>query len=337
MVKDSLSSEGHQAEDNADNVFDFFDSAELLEMTLSFDIREFLKTKNRPKYYDATLTVKVNAGDSISQLVKLKARGEMRRSYCSFPPIMLKIKNNGNKAEKNLEGGTLKLVTPCCQLPKYESYVLKEYLAYRLYNLVTPFSFKTRLVRIKYVDIHRPNKNFTAYGFLIENEDRLAERNHAVIIENKNVTQKHMMPAEMARVALFNYMIGNTDWSVPYQHNVKVLKSLDVLSDKGIPVAYDFDYSGLVNTSYSLPFEELPIKSVTERYYLGFCYSKDEINPVIDEFGELKDKFLQTINDFDYLPESSRNQVASYINSFYRVYRRQNILISDLNRTCKRF
>jgi hypothetical protein len=146
-----------------------------------------------------------------------------------------------------------------------------------------------------------------------------------------------MNPTDMLRLALFNYMIGNTDWAVPGQHNVKLIKSLQVLSDKGIPVAYDFDYSGFVNTVYSVPVEELPIKSVMERYYLGVCAGEDGVNTVIQEFGGLKEQFLTTVSECDYLSNTARKYVDSYINGFYKLYNYKNYLKNDMNRTCKQF
>jgi hypothetical protein len=320
----------------AGNGFDFFASEDMLQMTLTFNVDELLKTKSDPEYMEATLTVKINETDSLSQHIKVKARGIMRRNYCSFPPIMLKFTHKDNESEPIQSNGNLKLVTQCIQSSAFESYIFKEYLAYRLYNLVTPYSFRTRLVRINYVDINKPKVSYTAYGFLIENADKMAERNNAVIIDNPNVTQNQMNSLDMARVAVFNYMIGNTDWSVTMQHNIKILTSLSVLSGKGIPVAYDFDYSGFVNTVYSAPSHDLPIESVTERYYKGICYDDEELNPVIDEFGGLKDKFLNTIHDFEFLSTTDKKQEESYINSFYKRFSYQNILINDLNRTCSR-
>jgi hypothetical protein len=315
--------------------FDFFASEEPLEVTLSFDIREFLKTRNEPKYSDANITVKISGTDSISEKIKLKPRGIMRLSICAFPPIMLKFKNGKNGSESQLGQGTLKLVTHCNKSCAFENYVFKEYLTYKLYNLITPFSFKTRLVKINYRDVAKPENSFTAYGFLIENEDKMAERNQAVIINAKNISQKNMISDHMARVAIFNYMIGNTDWSIPFQHNVKVMVSLKTPSEKGIPVAYDFDYSGLVNTYYAVPAEELPIESVTERHYLGICMEEEELKPIIEEFMDKQEQFLETINDFEYLPKGDKKEVEYYVNSFYKIYKNQNILISDLNRTCK--
>ena len=327
----------YTVEPAANQGFDFFASDELLQMTLSFNIKEFLKTKNKPEYLDANLTVHLSGTDSLSQHIKVKARGYMRRSYCAFPPIMMKFKGSGSDSARIYGKGTLKLVTHCNATANFKGNVLKEYLAYRLYNLVTPYSFKTRLVKITYVDVNKPDKAFEAYGFLIENEDKMAERNHAVLIKAMNATQKDMGPIDMARIAVFNYMIGNTDWSVPYQHNIKIMKSLGNPSEKPIPVAYDFDYSGLVNAVYAVPFEELPIKEVTERYYLGVCNQDEQLNKVIDEFTGLKDKFLGTVRDFEYLSRSDRKYVEYYLNSFYNSYNYKNYLISDLNRTCKRF
>jgi hypothetical protein len=235
-------------------------------------------------------------------------------------------------------GKTLKLVTHCNPTSKFQDYVLKEYLAYKLYNnLVTDYSFKTRLVKIHYIDINRAKNSYTAYGILIENEVMLAQRNNAVIVKSDKCTPKDMNTADMNRLALFNYMIGNTDWSVQMQHNIKILISYNTSNGKGIPVAYDFDYSGLVNTYYAAPFEELPIKSVTDRYYQGVCTGTEQMKPLIDEFAALKDRMLGTVKDFPYLSKGDKKQAESYISSFYSMYKNQNYMISQLTSTCKTF
>ena len=129
-IQDTVTHDPYKVELTSKKGFDFFASEEPLQMTLCFDIREFLKTKSQPEYYDATLMVKINENDSISQNIKLKARGVMRRLYCFFPPTMLKFKKDSdNKTERTLGKGTLKLITQCKQSSIYESYVFKEYLA----------------------------------------------------------------------------------------------------------------------------------------------------------------------------------------------------------------
>ncbi len=324
-------------ETSAYNGFDFFSSEEALEMTLSFDIRGLVKTKNKPEYYDAILTVKESDSDSITQHIKVKARGFFRCDFCSFPPLMMKFKNKNSEAIQ-VEGKTLKLVTHCHQTPKFDQYVMKEYLAYKLLNnLDANYSFKTRLVKIHYVDVNKPKNSYTGYGIVIENETMLAQRNNAVVIKSDLFTPGDMNPTYMNRMALFNYMIGNTDWSVQMQHNIKILMSFDMPNSKGIPVLYDFDYSGLVNTYYAAPFEELPIKTVTDRYYQGVCTNVNELKPLIDEFAGLKDKMLGTIRDFPYLAKNDKKQAESYISSFYTLYKNENYMISQLNSTCRTF
>ena len=336
-TSDSCSQESPETEKiNVDGI-DFFASDELLQVTLCFDIKEFLRTKHKPEYFDAVLTVKMDEDDSVSQNIKVKARGEMRRAYCNFPPIMLKFCDRDNETEKIQGKGTLKLVTHCMPSKLYQSYVLKEYLTYRLFNQVTPYSLKTRLVKIRYVDINKPEKAFLAFGFLIENEDKMAARNQAIMINSDKLTQKNMVPDDMARIAVFNFLIGNTDWSVPLQHNIKIMRSLEVFSDKAIPVVYDFDYAGLVNTIYAIPFIELPIKEVTERYYMGLCYKDEELKPVVEEFQGLQEKLLGTINDFEYLSKADKKSVTYYIDSFYQTYKNPDYLLHDLKCSCKQF
>jgi hypothetical protein len=317
--------------------FDFFASEDLLEITLAFDIKGLVKTKNKPEYFDAALTVKESDQDSITQDIKVKARGYFRCNFCSFPPLMMKFKNKSND-DIQVSGKTIKLVTHCNPTPKFDQYILKEYLAYKLYNnLEADYSFKTRLVRIHYVDINRPKNSYTAYGILIENETMLAKRNNAVVIKSDKFTPKDMNSTDMNRAALFNFMIGNTDWSVQMQHNIKILMSFNTPTGKGIPVLYDFDYSGLVNTYYAAPFEELPIKSVTERYYQGICTGTEQMKPLIEEFAGLKERMLGTIRDFPYLSKNDKKQAESYISSFYGLYKNENYMISMLSNTCRTF
>ena len=324
-------------ETTATTGYDFFASEKLLDITLKFDIIVFSRTKKLQEYQDATLTLKINGQDSISQQIKIKARGVMRRNYCTLPPIMLKFTGSDKKQAPIQSKGTLKLVTQCSKSAAFESYVLKEYLSYRMFNLVTDYSFKTRLVRIHYVDIHKPKKSFTTYGFLIENIEDMARRNRAVVLKGKALQSSQMNTQDMARVAVFNYMIGNTDWSVTSQHNVKILKSAEVISDKAIPVTYDYDYAGFVNTVYAAPTLDIPIKSVRERYYLGNCISDEELNPVIEEFHALKDQFLGTIKESEYLSNADKKWGEAYINSFYKRFNYHSMLISDLNRTCRKY
>jgi hypothetical protein len=317
--------------------YNFFASDVPLHVTLRFDIGKLLKTKNQPEYLPAECKILTDNSDSVTAEVKIKARGFMRLNYCQFPPVFLKFCDKQASLNGQKLKGTFKIVTPCMRSATFEDYVLKEYLVYRLYNSVTPYSLLTRLILIRMEDTGRPGKVYEAYGFMIEDLDNMAARNNAVVIKNKNLCQRNMEPEQMNRVAIFNYIIGNTDWSVATLHNIKVIKPLNILTDKGIPVPYDFDYSAVVGAQYAAPAAELPIKDISERYYLGICENSGEFQGIIDEFTELKSGMLGTIKDFQYLPEKNKKSAFSYIENFYRSYKNEEALIRTLNRTCKQY
>lgn len=314
---------------------DFFGSEDPMQITLAFDIRGFKRTKDNPEYYDATITINTSNDDSIRENIRLKARGEMRRAYCDLPPIMLNLKSIDGSFAGLENPGKLKLVTYCKESGLYEQYVLREYLAYKLYNIITPYSLKVRLVQVKYVDINRPDNAHIAYGFIIEDFDDMAKRNEAVIVENEILDQKNMVPERMVRLALFNYMIGNTDWVVSSQHNIRILKPTQINADDRIPVPYDFDYSGFVGTNYAVPAKGIPINSVYQRYYLGICVSDDLLIKVIDELGALEDKIMEKIDNFQYLSKASSKQAQSYLEKYYKMYNKKNKLIRSIHYTCK--
>ena len=56
----------------------------------------------------------------------------------------------------------------------------------------------------------------------------MAARNNAGLMKIEKLSQRSTERMHMTTVAVFNYMIGNTDWSVPGQHNIKLIKVLDI-------------------------------------------------------------------------------------------------------------
>jgi hypothetical protein len=313
--------------------FDFFNSDDVLDISLCFDLKKFFNSKKKPEYLDAAILIdKRDMPVVIEDSIKIKARGNMRRMYCRFPPVMLKFKNDSSGI---FYEGKLKMVIPCVNSAKYENYLLREYLIYRLYNIVSPYSLKTRLIRITLTDSKSTSRSYSFYAFLIENEKNLAHRTNSVVLNHSNLGQRNMDAGLMVRVALFNYMIGNTDWSVPTQHNIKILKSNKITSESGIPVMYDFDYAGLVSPPYAAPAKDLPITEVKERYYLGLCAQNEELEYAISDFELIKDEILGTVSDFEYLSRYDRKITESYLNSFYKMTRNKSAMIKMLTSTCK--
>ncbi|MGQ9620776.1 MAG: hypothetical protein ACUVTX_07320, partial [Bacteroidales bacterium] len=258
-----------------------FESDELIEITLSFDITTFKKKKSDTEYLDAVISYLSDNKDTIYQDIKIRARGEFRRTYCDFPPVHLNFRVKDSISGEFRGIDKIKLVPYCKQ--GYEDYLLREYLVYKLYNALTDYSLRVRLLRIRYVNTAKPSaKPLIQYGFVIEPVSVFEKRTGSVEIKTR-VTQRIIRPEMMNRVAIFNYMTGNTDWSVPAMHNVIIFSQPHKgPGELGTIIPYDFDFCGLVNADYAHPFESLPIKSIRERLYLGLCRSEEEFKKVLE-------------------------------------------------------
>ncbi|TFH37576.1 MAG: hypothetical protein E4G95_04680 [Bacteroidia bacterium] len=320
----------------SDTIKDFglFKNEEILELSLRFDITTYRRKKPKDDYLDAVLTYHISATDSINRSLKLKSRGEFRNEYCDFPPIQLNFKK-GDFERDDLQGlNKVKLVTHC--QTGNENGLFKEYLIYKLYNVLTDTSFRVRLVRINYINTFKDTKPVRSYAFFIEPLDFLAERINAVPVEATNLGQVNIVPEMMDRMAIFNYMVGNTDWSVPNQHNCKVLvQPGSENSNLGLVAPYDFDYSGFVNASYAIPAEGLGIERVTQRIYQGICRDEEVFRDALKEFETKKESFYNVILDFPYMDERTKSQMIKFLDEFYNDFDSKNSIVRHLVIECK--
>jgi len=304
-----------------DKTAPLFVSEEPLKFTLIIDTRELKKDESDdPQYSDGQLILQEDASNEKTFDIKVRARGISRRKgdFCSFPPLKLNFK------KKDVEGTVfegqdkLKLVTYCQDQDIYESYVLKEYLIYKFYNCLTPYSFKVRLAEITYKDINDKGKDVQRYGFLIEDDDIMAERNGGqiseVLMSNHDRCERNTLDV----FTLFQFMIGNLDWWIasPVQHNVKVVV---LANGDAVPIPYDFDYSGVVNASYAIPPEILPVKNVRERYFRGYCRLSGTYELVVEKFNQQKECIYSNVNNFKPLDEKYKKDIIKYFDDFYNI------------------
>ena len=228
----------------------------------------------------------------------------------------------------------IKIVTHCKGSKAYEEYVLKEYLCYKIYNNISPISFRVRLVRMTYVDTGRNNKITEGWAFMIEPEEMLAQRMNAVVVKRDDLSTSLLRPWEIDILALFQYMIGNVDYSVYGRHNVKFL-GLPAYGTAGYsPVPYDFDYTGLVDAYYAVPSEYLSIKSVKERYYLGPCREDKAYLAAIEHINLSREAILQVVKDFEYLDQKEKKSMIAYLEKYFELATHSGSLIKSLQRTC---
>jgi hypothetical protein len=290
-----------------------------LVINLEFDIREFIKNKEEEEYMPSSLYYTDHEGRVVEKEVRIKARGNFRKEHCSFPPIKLNLVNDETEDASSDMVKSVKLVTHCKNSRTYEQYLLKEFLVYRMYNLMTDYSYRVRLYLINYIDSRKKNNIYTRYGFIVEGDNHLASRLNAVEIEGKNLPSNLTDYERYHLMAVFQYMIGNTDWSVQAMHNIKLFKSLDVNETYPVAVPYDFDYSGMVNAFYAIPDEKLGIKSVRERVYRGYCIPEEDFIPIFQRFDEKKADLYDLVTDCDFLSNKHKQEMIAYLDEFYHI------------------
>jgi hypothetical protein len=316
--------------------FDLFTREEPLQVTLESNFKQLRKQKYKDEYQEALMHYQINDSILVKNKIRIKARGGWRKKICQFPPLKLNFKKSKLYVEdiENLE--KVKMVTKCKSSRTYESYLLKEYLIYKIYNLFTDKSFKARLLKVRYVDTGRKNRKWETYAFLIEENDKMALRNNAGLAKQTNLSQQSLHPTHMNMVAIFQYMIGNADWAVPGQHNMKILSVVDINEPEPYPVPYDFDYTGLVDAEYAIPPEALGIENVRQRIFLGYCKSEEEYQATVDVFLEKEQEIYDLISNFEYLKKNEKKKMILYLKKFYQEVNKKGALERLFSDTCKK-
>jgi hypothetical protein len=294
-----------------DSFFDHLDKEQIVKLQIESNFSELINNRNQKMKQEALLTLKNGSGVSMDYSIQISLRGKTRREVCAFPPLKLKLDETLLKAQGlNEDFDKYKLVTHCME--DSES-VLKEYLAYQLYNQLTDYSFRVRLVELTYIDCSGGMEITEQYGILIENYKEMAERLDAQKMPDQLPKNIRIPTEDYQRLALFQYMIGNTDWNLHKQHNIKWLRT----KDAAIPVPYDFDYSGLVNASYAKPHPSLPIDNVRERF---LQYRGDDLQDLESMRATLHQKQAELIRlctQFQALSAPEKQDMTTYLNEFF--------------------
>ncbi|MBL7738226.1 MAG: hypothetical protein JNK14_03345 [Chitinophagaceae bacterium] len=297
------------------NEVSFFEDERVVSMELLTDLKTLVNEKEVNKYQPAKITLRFPDSTVITEDIQLSARGEFRRTNCYMPSMKLDFKNPSSLQLARLK--KLKMVCGCSRGTTNENLVLKEYLIYKMYNLLTDMSFRVRLLHITYRDTKRKIKPYSQYGFFIEDVDEMAKRNKCYEVENITFHTQSTNRTQMTLVSLFQYMIGNTDWAVPTYHNIKLMRPKKDSLATPFTVPYDFDYCGLVNAEYAIPPEELGITSVRERLYRGFSRSMEELQTCLAHLHQKKDAFMDLIMRFDRLALREKKEMTSYLDGFF--------------------
>jgi len=313
-----------------------FASSEPIAFTLRADFRTAFHSRDTldaPRT-PATLSYTDSGGRAVSIPVEIAPRGHFRiqARNCSFPPLRVVFPKKGTRGTLFAGQKALKLGTHCQNGGEYEQYPLREHLIYRAYNLVTDRSFRSRLARATYVDVRGWLEPTERWALWVESEDGLGQRTGGRVHEYRGATFADVDSLQMMTVGLFEYLIGNTDWSLVALHNIRLLQS----SGDGTvyPVAYDFDFSGLASTRYAVPDPRLPIRRVQERLFRGPCHSPAQFAPVLATFNARRDAMLALYDSLPALDRGYAKWAKDYVRQFYETINDTRALKDAVNDAC---
>jgi len=338
FITEAIFSQELAATEQDNKTTELFLKNDPLAIKLRYSNKALRKETNDSTYIDSKIEYMTGDEDWKTLDVKIRARGNYRRENCFFPPVKMKIKKSETSGTLFEGNKKLKLVLPCVLQSDYNDKVLKEYIAYKLYELVSPYHFNTRLLEIDFTDEKEKKvKNYEIKGFFIEDIDGVKDR-----CDGKQI-KRSIHPLEQddlcsVRNDFFQFMIGNTDYSSAYQHNEKLL----FVDNNIMPVPYDFDMSGLVDASYAVVSqvqgEVLDITQVTQRLYRGFKRNPEVYQTVRKEFLNNKSKMLAIVDDLESSFEDPKefSQARRFINDFFEVlenektYRKEILSVARL-------
>lgn len=257
-------------------------------------------------------------GGELKIPVQLRTRGHYRlaNKNCSFVPLRLDFKKGEVKGTVFDGQDKLKLVTHCNSNALYEEYMIREYLAYKVHNLITPRSYRARMAKVTYVDSATGTPIETRNGIFMEHEDDVARRMEGEIFEVRGALFDDVDQAQILEVAMFEAFVGNTDWSLAALHNIRLVRQPNM---NVMPVAYDLDFSGLVGTRYSTPDPRLGIRSVKERLYRGPCKEPAELVQFFTPYREKKDAILKLYDDTPGLDGRYRGDAKAFLNQWFKM------------------
>lgn len=312
-----------------------FQSDSILKLTIKLHVNEVIHDLKTRDDHEALLSYIDNNNVESIHNIKVKVRGKSRSDVdvCKFPPLEINFKKKQTKNSLFDGQNKIKLVTHCNSDTEYRRYVVEEYMIYKMYQIVTPFSHNARLCEVTYVDLDNPKKHFTKVGFLIESIKDVAERNNMVVYKDSIPHQDYCNKKVLDKLTFFQYMIGNLDWEIILRHNIKLIAPID----GGFPIAipYDFDYSGIINTSYAATPEGVGIEWTKTRMFRGFCRFNDGYKVTVDYYQKIEPDILSLVKNSDYLTERNKSSVERYLESFYEILDDPKKINKKITRACR--
>ncbi len=309
-----------------------FEDETVVEATLVGPIESTVDRKTEREERPFTLTA-----DGVDHAVEIRVRGKSRIRVCVFPPLRLDFEKGASEGTLFADQDKLRLVTHCRDSDRSEQDLLEEYAAYRILNRITEFSYRVRLLRLRYVDAGSSEDAVERFGFVVESDRELAERTGSAPVRLEGVRLGALDAEHAAAVYIFEYLIGNTDWSLVTADGDEFCCHNGNLFERGerlYYVPYDFDLAGLVNARYAFPDPSLRIKTVTKRRYRGYCTSPDALRAALATIVERRESILDVLRGLPSLPPKQIDSKVRYLERFFTEAEDADKLLTRFERRC---
>lgn len=292
-------------------IFEYLTQDEMAKLTLDADMTTLLENRKTSDYYPGLLTMP----DGKSFQVKIKAKGKYRRKVAEIPPLKVKFTKKSLAAEGLDTLNEVKLVLPCYDNNLGDELIIREYLAYRMFERLTTASVRARLVKLSLRDTHVEKSRKSMYAIVLEDNEETAVRLNGKEVEQYGLPADSLIQNQAALVAMFEYLIGNTDWDIAMMRNVRLIRAND--SRKVLVVPYDFDFSGFVSAPYASPSSESGLLTVRDRFLMHHGMSQDALRKAIQVLKSAQND-LYSICRSKYLSRESEAELLQYLETFFQ-------------------
>ncbi|HLF36291.1 MAG TPA: hypothetical protein VI583_18740 [Cyclobacteriaceae bacterium] len=295
---------------------ELFKSEKIFEFTIRTNLPSLINHSGKEETYQPAVIILEGENGNDTLPLRIRVRGNFRKdtNNCDFPPLRLNFKKEDVRNTVFGPQDEFRVVTHCqTDDAGFIRYVYREYYVYKLYQAISPFNLNVRLARINYEDNSGKMKTLTRDAFILEDEDEFATRLNMEQVSDKLVFEQ-ISEQNGLMLSMFQFMIGNTDWIVPFAKNLVFLRKGDGI----YAVPYDFDYCGIVNADYKNE-EGYTKLSYPERIFKGKCYSDDQLKTAFKYFRKSRKKFMKVLFSAGMLDHESFIYMYNYIMQFYTI------------------
>lgn len=330
-----------ETEDSGPKPEKLFASNETFNISIKAPWRDIVRKSKVQDPYPASMQFTDSLGQTHDIPITVERRGITRQAVCRYPPIKLRYNKEDVKGTTFRGTDELKLVTHCNKGERWEQYFIKEYLAYRFFNLITEKSYRARPLSITYTESENDSTDGPRFGFLIEDTADLAKRNDLKKLDLARIKRNQLDQVQAGRVALFEYLISNVDFELlsgPKDdkccHNARLIG--DDSGTNIVAVPYDFDSSGFVDSHYAAPNEFLGIRSVTQRLYRGYCTHNSQMEAIRQQYIAKEADIMGLINAETRLSSRSVKNANKFIGKFFETIKSDKDFQEEIIAKCRK-